>query len=67
MSAAASSLAPEMRAMLADVLARYEAAQLGELNVTADALRDACRACGWPGGYASDYLPWARAVLGRAT
>ena len=41
----------------------YMAAELGRLNVTAEALRAAAKAAGWTPGHELHVLPWVRHVL----
>lgn len=41
----------------------YMAAPLGELNATAEKLKQACAALGWGPDAGEGYLPWARRRL----
>ena len=54
-------LAPSAITRLREVYDRYMGAPLGELNVTAEELKDCARGLGWPGG--SSPLPWVRRML----
>lgn len=47
--------------LLRDAYHEYMAAEFGELNMTADKLRDAAHMCGWQGG--GSPLPWVRETL----
>lgn len=49
--------------LLRDTLEIYEAARLGDLNRTADQLREVCKALGWKDARMAGYLPWARRVV----
>lgn len=66
MSASAESrLAPSALAELQRVYDRYMNAQLGELNKTADDLRDTCVMLQWNFNFTRlGYLEWARGELG---
>ena len=55
----------ERLAMLRGAYKTYMTAELGELNITAEQLRDAAYMCGWGGG--SSPLPWVREMLGIET
>lgn len=53
---------PKLRA-LADAWRAYDRAQLGELNRTAEALRDAAKAAGWRWGRDVALNAWVKATL----
>lgn len=53
---------PKLRA-LADAWRAYDRAQLGELNRTAQALRDAAKAAGWRWGHDGALNVWVKAAL----
>lgn len=60
---AASTPSPQAIARLRAALADYEGATLGRLNVTAEALKDAAKACGWSWREGGGLTRWVRAFL----
>lgn len=64
---AASTPTPEAIARLRAALADYEGATLGRLNVTAEALQHAAKACGWSWRDGGGVTRWTRAFLETQT
>lgn len=58
-----SELAPSAMARLREVYLRYDRAQLGELNTTAEELREVARQLGWSNA-TQGLRPWVRGKLG---